>query len=101
MPHPRRAEASQDRRGGPDRGSRDESEEPRATRRRRVNPLAEAKITSLSFKDVTLLKYFVTEKGRLISRRQTGVTAKQQRMVARAVKQARMLGLLPYDRPAG
>ncbi|WP_239014389.1 30S ribosomal protein S18 [Archangium violaceum] len=62
--------------------------------RRKPNPLGAAR--SVDFKDVQLLKYFVTERGKLIPRRITGVTAQQQRQVARAVKRARMLGLLPY-----
>ncbi len=64
------------------------------TGRRKPNPLGAA--TSVDFKDVQLLKYFVSERGKLLPRRITGVTAQQQRQVARAVKRARMLGLLPY-----
>jgi ribosomal protein S18 len=66
--------------------------------RRKRNPLAEAKITELTYKDVNLLKYFVSERGRILPRRMTGVTAKQQRMLAKAIKQARGLGLLPFLR---
>jgi small subunit ribosomal protein S18 len=62
---------------------------------RKKNPLAEAKITEVTFKDVTLLKYFVSERGRILPRRMTGVSSKQQRMLAKAIKQARGLALLP------
>jgi small subunit ribosomal protein S18 len=67
-------------------------------RRRRRNPLAAANIERVDWKDVSVLKYFVTERGRIIPRGTTGLTAKQQRMVSRAVKQARVLGLLPFLR---
>lgn len=60
------------------------------------NPLYSARVTEVTFKDVTLLKYFVGERGRILPARMTGIDAKQQRMVARAIKQARLLGLLPY-----
>jgi small subunit ribosomal protein S18 len=63
--------------------------------RKKRNPLALAKIEKVTFKDVTLLKYFVSERGRILPRRMTGVSATQQRMIARAVKQARALALLP------
>lgn len=63
--------------------------------RRKRNPLAEAKITEMTYKDVDLLKYFVSERGRILPRRTTGVSSKQQRMLAKAIKQARMLALLP------
>jgi small subunit ribosomal protein S18 len=63
--------------------------------RKKRNPLALAKIEQVTFKDVTLLKYFVSERGRILPRRVTGVSASQQRMIARAVKQARALALLP------
>lgn len=70
-------------------------------RRRKVNPLAEAKIETVSYRDVNVLKYFVSERGRLIPRRMTGVSAKQQRQIAKSVKQARLIGLLPYVRYEG
>jgi small subunit ribosomal protein S18 len=71
------------------------SDEPRAYFRKRRNPLQAAGIEKVTFKDVNLLKYFVTERGRIMPRRMTGLTSQQQRMIARAVKQARMLALLP------
>ncbi|MGV3624708.1 MAG: 30S ribosomal protein S18 [Archangium sp.] len=69
---------------------------PRTGGRRKVNPLYAAGVKEVTYKDVTLLKYFVSERGRILPRRLTGIDARQQRMVAKAVKQARLLGLLPY-----
>ena len=50
----------------------------------------------IDYKDVDLLKKFITERGKILPRRLTGLTAKQQRMVARAIKRARQIALLPY-----
>lgn len=50
----------------------------------------------ISYKDIDTLKYFVTEQGYLVGRDQTGLTQKQQRRLARAIKRARHLALLPY-----
>jgi small subunit ribosomal protein S18 len=80
--------------GGADKEGRD-GERSGGRFRRKKNPLAEAKITEVTFKDVTLLKYFVSERGRILPRRMTGVSSKQQRMLAKAIKQARGLALLP------
>ncbi|PZR15050.1 MAG: 30S ribosomal protein S18 [Archangium gephyra] len=71
---------------------------PRVAPRRKKNPLHAAGVKEVTWKDVTLLKYFVSERGRILPARMTGLDAKQQRMVAKAVKQARQLGLLPYLR---
>lgn len=74
---------------------RDEERPPSNRFRKKRNPLALAKIETITFKDVELLKYFVSERGRILPRRMTGVSSKQQRMISRAVKQARTLALLP------
>ena len=50
----------------------------------------------INYKDTQLLSSFVTREGKIRPRRQTGTCAKHQRSVARAVKQARHLALLPY-----
>ena len=51
--------------------------------------------------DVEPLLLFVNDRGRIRPRSVTGLSVKQQRQVARAIKQARELALLPYVRPAG
>lgn len=48
------------------------------------------------YKDVALLGYFLTDRGKLIPRRISGLTAAQQRNLAVAVKRARQIALLPY-----
>jgi len=53
-------------------------------------------IKHVDFKDKDFLMKFVNEQGKILPRRLTGVTAKQQRQLARAVKQARILGFLQF-----
>ena len=53
-------------------------------------------IEHIDYKDVEILKKFINPNGRMISRRRTGVTAKNQRALAMAIKRARFMGLLPY-----
>jgi small subunit ribosomal protein S18 len=48
------------------------------------------------YKDPQMLGYFITDRGKIMPRRMTGLTAKQQRALARAIKRARELSLLPY-----
>ena len=48
------------------------------------------------YKDIDLLKLFLTEQGKILPRRATGVTAQQQRKIAKAIKRARILSLLPF-----
>jgi small subunit ribosomal protein S18 len=50
----------------------------------------------IDYKDIDLLKLFITEQGKILPRRATGVTVQQQRQLAKAIKRARMLSLLPY-----
>ena len=56
----------------------------------------ENNIKYIDFKDVYLLKKFLNPHARIISRKRTGITAKNQRNLATAVKRARFMGLLPY-----
>ena len=50
----------------------------------------------IDYKDIDLLKLFVTEQGKILPRRATGVTVQQQRQIAKAIKRARVLSLLPF-----
>nr|YP_010337253.1 ribosomal protein S18 [Pseudoerythrocladia kornmannii]QUE28333.1 ribosomal protein S18 [Pseudoerythrocladia kornmannii]UNJ16838.1 ribosomal protein S18 [Pseudoerythrocladia kornmannii] len=50
----------------------------------------------LDYKDIDLLKKFVTEQGKILPRRLTGLTVKQQKKAAQAIKRARMLAYLPF-----
>lgn len=57
-----------------------------------------SKLESVDYKDVDTLRKFVNERGKIVSRRVSGLSAKQQRMVTRAVKRARNMALLPFTR---
>lgn len=54
------------------------------------------KITHIDYKDVELLKKFIGQSGRISSRRLTGTSAKYQRQLAKAIKNARFMALLPF-----
>ncbi|PIR02869.1 MAG: 30S ribosomal protein S18 [Candidatus Nealsonbacteria bacterium CG_4_9_14_3_um_filter_35_11] len=53
-------------------------------------------INEIDFKDTELLKRFLSKSAKIKSRKKTGLCAKHQRAVSRAIKKARVLGLLPY-----
>ncbi|MEU8972658.1 30S ribosomal protein S18 [Streptomyces monashensis] len=63
----------------------------------RPNPLDRAGITYIDYKDTELLRKFVSDRGKIRSRRVTRVTAQQQRQLAQAIKNAREMALLPYS----
>ena len=54
-------------------------------------------IAYVDYKDVSMLRKFVSDRGKIRSRRVTRVTAQQQRQLARAIKNAREMALLPYE----
>ena len=65
-------------------------------RRRKTCPFSGANAPKIDYKDVKLLQRFVSERGKIVPRRITAVTAKEQRQLAQAIKRARELALLPY-----
>lgn len=64
---------------------------------RKVCRLTVDRVVYIDYKDVNMLKHYVTERGKIIPRRITGATAKHQRMLTRAIKLARQVALLPYS----
>ncbi|MBC8300508.1 MAG: 30S ribosomal protein S18 [Pelagibacterales bacterium] len=50
----------------------------------------------IDYKDIDLLRLFITGQGKILPRRATGITVQQQRKLAKAIKRARMLSLLPF-----
>lgn len=50
----------------------------------------------IDYKDNNFLKLFVTEQGKILPRRATGVSVQQQRKIAKAIKKARILSLVPF-----
>lgn len=61
-----------------------------------ANILTQNDIQHVDYKDVDLLRQFINPHGRIVSRKKSGLTAKQQRSVEAAIKRARFMGLLPY-----
>ncbi|MBN1475395.1 30S ribosomal protein S18 [Candidatus Sumerlaeota bacterium] len=64
--------------------------------RRKICPFRAQKIEYIDYKDVVLLRKFVTDRGKILPRRITGVSAKYQRQLTAAIKRARAIALLPY-----
>ena len=70
----------------------------------RIVPISKRKSTSnsrsfqgtIDYKNVVLLRKFISSEGKILSRRVSGLTAKQQRYISKAIKNARMMGLLPF-----
>jgi ribosomal protein S18 len=75
---------------------RDRKNRKRTFARKKVSRLTTDKTVVVDYKDPKLLRSFLSETGKILPRRITGNTAKQQRVVALAVKRARHLALLPY-----
>ncbi len=65
-------------------------------RRRKSCPFSGPKAPKIDYKDVKLLQRFLSERGKIVPSRITAVSAKRQRELARAIKRARFLSLLPY-----
>ncbi len=65
-------------------------------RRRKTCPFTGANAPKIDYKDVRLLQRYVSERGKIVPSRITAVSAKKQRELAKAIKRARFLGLLPY-----
>jgi small subunit ribosomal protein S18 len=65
-------------------------------RRRKVCFFTSNGITHIDYKDVDLLKKFISERGKILPRRVTGTSAKYQRRLTRAIKRSRTMALLPY-----
>jgi small subunit ribosomal protein S18 len=66
------------------------------SRARKGDPMAELRIRIVDYKDDKLLSRFLTERGKILPRRLSGVSARHQRQLAVAIKRARYLALLPY-----
>src|SRR5690242_2893065 len=80
------------RQSGPKRGAKDT----RRPSKKKVCIFCKEKITSVDYKDVNLLRRFMSDRGKIRARRVTGNCAQHQRDVAVAIKTARELALLPY-----
>ncbi len=71
-------------------------ERPRYAPTRKVCSFCAGKIEVVDYKDAEKLRGYITDRGKIAPRRRTGTCAKHQRILARAIKRARHLALLPY-----
>ena len=67
-------------------------------RQKKADPFAEARIRFVDYKDDRLLSRFITETGKSLPSRLSGSTARHQRQLAKAIKKARFLALIPYTK---
>ncbi|MHA1157232.1 MAG: 30S ribosomal protein S18 [Alphaproteobacteria bacterium] len=65
-------------------------------RRRKTCPFSGDNAPKIDYKDVRLLQRYISERGKIVPSRITAVSTRKQRELARAIKRARYLGLLPY-----
>ena len=65
-------------------------------RRRKVCPFSGANAPKIDYKDVKLLQRYVSERGKIVPSRITAVSALTQRELAKAIKRARFIGIMPY-----
>ena len=65
-------------------------------RRRKSCPFSGKNAPKIDYKDTRLLQGFMSERGKIVPSRITAVSAKKQRELAKAIKRARHIGLLPY-----
>jgi small subunit ribosomal protein S18 len=64
--------------------------------KKKQNPLKAAEIATVDYKDTALLRKFISDRGKIRARRVTGVSVQEQRQIAKAIKNAREMALLPY-----
>ena len=67
-------------------------------RRKKADPFDEDKTLVIDYKNPRLLSRFTSERGRLLPRRMTGLSAARQRQIATAIKRAQHIGLMPYTK---
>ena len=68
--------------------------------KKKSNPLKIANVDYIDYKDIALLRKFISDRGKIRARRVTGVSTQEQRLIATAVKNAREMALLPYSSSA-
>lgn len=82
--------------GRGERGERGDKKKGKSFGRKKVCRFCADKALNINFKDYNALKYFITERGKIIPRRISGNCAGHQRELAMAVSRARMIALLPF-----
>lgn len=66
------------------------------SKKKKTCPFTAAKVKEIDYKDVDLLKKFITDRGKILPRRVTGISNRYQRKLKKAIKRARYMALLPF-----
>ncbi|MFC6592024.1 30S ribosomal protein S18 [Deinococcus lacus] len=69
---------------------------PKRPRRPKVDRFSTGELEITDYKDVKMLRQFISDTGKILPRRRTGLSAKHQRRIAQTIKLARQMALLPY-----
>ena len=86
-----------DSRGGSEGGFGGGAQRRPFFRRRKTCPFSGANAPKIDYKDVKLLQRFISERGKIVPSRITAVSTRKQRLLAKAIKRARFMALLPYQ----
>jgi small subunit ribosomal protein S18 len=78
------------------RGGEGRDEKKRPVGRRKLCKFCGDETIKIDYKDAGLLKYFITDRGKLVPRRISGNCAKHQREISRSVNRARMIAMMPF-----
>lgn len=70
-------------------------------RRKKVDYFSVNRVDNIDYKDIDTLRNFVGDRGKILPRRHTGLSAEHQRQLRRAIKRARNIALLPFAADAG
>ena len=65
--------------------------------KKKVGPVRTVKVGNINYKDTAVLRKFISDRGKIRARRVTGVSVQEQRKLAKAIKNAREMALLPYS----
>ena len=68
--------------------------------KKKIGPIKTIKVGAIDYKDTATLRKFISDRGKIRARRVTGVSVQDQRKIAKAVKNAREMALLPYSSSA-
>ena len=79
-----------------DKREKRNSKNPKRPRKPKVDPFKAGELEVTDYHDAKMLRRFVSDTGKILPRRRTGVTAKFQRRLALSIKRARQIGLLPF-----
>jgi small subunit ribosomal protein S18 len=79
-----------------DRGDKRGGKGAKRPRKPKVDPFKTGELEVTDYHDAKMLRRFVSDTGKILPRRRTGVVAKNQRRLALTIKRARMIGLLPF-----